>query len=62
MEGKHTPSLQGEGLGDDTADRAVASRYNSIELGKFYLLPKRDLLSFRRPESTVLMLLVWGTS
>ena len=41
---------------------AVASRYNSIELGKFCLLPKRDLLAFRRPESTVLLLLVWDTS
>ena len=30
----------------------VASRYNSIELGKFSLLPKRDLLAFPSPEST----------
>ena len=40
---------------------AVASRYNSIKLGKFCLLPKSDLLAFRGPESIVL-LLVWETS
>ena len=36
------------------------SRYNSIELGKFCLLLKRDLLAFRRPESTVLILVGVG--
>ena len=59
---KRTPSLRGEVLGADTTGPAVASRHNSIELGKFCLLPKRDLLAFRRPESTVLLLLVWDTS
>ena len=62
MEDKRTPGLQGEVLGADTTGPAVASRYNSIELGKFCLLPKRDLLAFRRPESTVLLLFVWDTS
>ena len=62
MEDKRTPGLQGEVLGADTTGPAVASRHNSIELGKFCLLPKRDLLAFRRPESTVLLLLVWDTS
>ena len=48
------PSLRGEVLGADSTGPAVASRSNSIELGKFYLLPKRDQFAFRRPESTVL--------
>ena len=46
MEDKRTPGLQGEVLGADTTGPAVGSRYNSIELGKFCLLPKRDLLCF----------------
>ena len=58
--GNRTPSLRGEVLG--ATGPAVVSRYNSIELCKFCLLPKRDLLAFRRPESTVLLLLVWDTS
>ena len=49
-------------LGADTTGPAVASRYNSIELGTFCLLPKRDRLVIRRPESTALLLLVWDTS
>ena len=62
MEDKRTPSLRGEVLGADTTGPAVASRYNSIGLGTFCLLPKRDLLAFWRPVSTVLLLLVWDTS
>ena len=61
-EEKLTPSVRGEVLGADATGPAVASRYNSIKLGKFCLLPKRDVLAFRRPESTVLLLLVWDTS
>ena len=62
VESKRTPNLRWQVLGADTPGPAVASRYNLIELGKFCLLPKRDLLAFRRPESTVLLLLVWDTS
>ena len=61
MEDKRTPGLQGEVLGADTTGPAVAGRYNSIDLGKLCLLPKRDLLASPRPESTVLPLLVWDT-
>ena len=42
----------------DTTGPAVASRYVSNELGKFFLLPKRDLLACRKLNSTVLLLLV----
>ena len=62
IEEKRTPSLRGEVLGADTTGPAVVSRYDFIELGKFCLLPKRDLLAFLRPESTVLLFLVWETS
>ena len=62
IEDKRTPGLRGEVLGADTTGPAVASRYNSIELGMCCLLPRRDLLDFRRPESSVLLLLVWDTS
>ena len=61
IEDKRTPSLRGDVLGADTTGPAVASRYHLIELGKFCLLPKRDLHAFWRPESTVLLLLVPDT-
>ena len=53
IEDKRTPSLRGEVLEADTTGPTVAHRYNSTELGKFCLPPKRDLLAFRSAESTV---------
>ena len=61
IEDKRTPSLRGEVLEADTTGYAVSNRYNSIELSKFCLLFKRDLLAIRRPESPVPLLFVWDT-
>ena len=50
---ERTPSLREEVLGADTTGPSLASRYILVELGKFRLQPKRDLFSFRCPESTL---------
>ena len=47
-----------EGKSSELIPPGPRSRVGTIELGKFCLLPKRDLIAFRRPESTVLLLLV----
>ena len=59
---KNTLRAYGEVFGADTTVPAVASLHNSIELGRFCLVPKRDILALRRPESTILLLMVWDTS
>ena len=55
---KRTPSLPGEVLVGDTTGPAVVIRYNSVELGKFCLLPNVTYLLFGDRKALFRLLLV----